>query len=74
MGGLGALKGLGKNLAIELFIEFNHDQLIMTFRNFLEQITAEEIPDFVKGYPLVFFTAALMSLAFMGFSGLFGVH
>ncbi|MCB4792370.1 MAG: RnfABCDGE type electron transport complex subunit A [Elusimicrobia bacterium] len=32
------------------------------------------VPRLIRGYPLIFFTAALMSLAFMGFTGLFGIH
>jgi len=31
---------------------------------------AADIPEFFKGTPIAFITAGLMSLAFMGFSGL----
>jgi electron transport complex protein RnfA len=47
---------------------------IILFTGIRMKLNLAPIPKFVKGYPLVFFTAALMSLAFMGFSGLFGVH
>ncbi|MCD6246767.1 RnfABCDGE type electron transport complex subunit A [candidate division WOR-3 bacterium] len=53
--------GLGYMLAIIM---------IASLRERMETIP---IPKYLKGYPLVFITAGLMSLAFLGFSGLFGV-
>lgn len=47
---------------------------IIIFTGLRTRLDVAPIPNFVKGYPIVFFTAALMSLAFMGFSGLFGIH
>ena len=47
---------------------------IILFSSLRERLKLAPVPDFIRGYPLVFFTAALMSLAFMGFSGLFGLH
>lgn len=47
---------------------------IILFASIRERLKFAPVVEFVRGYPLVFFTAALMSLAFMGFSGLFGLH
>lgn len=38
-----------------------------------ERIDTPKIPDALKGAPIAFITASLMSLAFLGFSGLFGL-
>ncbi len=38
-----------------------------------ERIDIAPVPKCLKGYPLAFLTAALMSLAFMGFANLFGL-
>ena len=47
---------------------------IILFSGIRERLSIAPIPKFIEGYPLVFFTAALMSLAFMGFGGLFGLQ
>lgn len=47
---------------------------IILFSSIRQRLSLAPIPKFIDGYPLIFFTAALMSLAFMGFSGLFGIH
>ena len=47
---------------------------IIIFAGIRQRLALAPIPKFIKGYPIVFFTAALMSLAFMGFNGLFGIH
>ncbi|MBN1622635.1 MAG: RnfABCDGE type electron transport complex subunit A [Endomicrobiales bacterium] len=47
---------------------------IILFTGLRMRLNLAPIPKFIAGYPLVFFTAALMSLAFMGFSGMFGIH
>ncbi|RKX72432.1 electron transport complex subunit RsxA [candidate division TA06 bacterium] len=46
---------------------------IVLISSLRERLETTPIPQFLKGYPLVFITAGLMSLAFLGFSGLFGV-
>ena len=50
--------GLGFTLAIVLFAGVR------------ERLEASDIPDFLKGMPIVLITAALLSIAFLGFSGL----
>lgn len=46
---------------------------IIIFASLRERIDIAPVPKSLKGYPLAFATAALMSLAFMGFAGLGGL-
>jgi len=46
---------------------------IIMFAAIRERIDIAPVPPSLKGYPLAFITAALMSLAFMGFAGLAGL-
>lgn len=43
---------------------------IVLFAGIRERLDAAEIPNAMKGYPIALISAALMSIAFMGFSGL----
>ncbi len=45
---------------------------IILFSSIRERLEIAPLPNAVKGYGIVFITAALMSLVFMGFIGLFG--
>jgi electron transport complex protein RnfA len=46
---------------------------IVMFAAIRERIALAPIPRSFKGYPITFITASLMSLAFLGFKGLFGL-
>ena len=46
---------------------------IVMFAAIRERIALAPIPKSFKGYPITFITASLMSLAFLGFKGLFGL-
>lgn len=46
---------------------------IMMLTAIRERVDIAPVPKFLKGHPIAFITAALMSLAFMGFGGLFGL-
>lgn len=46
---------------------------IILFANIRERILLAPVPKSLEGYPIAFFTASLMSLAFLGFKGLFGL-
>ncbi len=46
---------------------------IVLFATIRERVNLAPIPHLLKGYPISFFIAALMSLAFLGFKGLFGL-
>lgn len=54
----GTSAGLGFTLAIVLFAGVR------------ERLESSDIPEFLKGMPIVLITAALLSIAFLGFSGL----
>lgn len=54
----GATAGLGFTFAIVLFAGVR------------ERLESSNIPDFLKGMPITLITAGLLSIAFMGFSGL----
>jgi electron transport complex protein RnfA len=45
---------------------------IIFFSSIRERLELAPLPNAVKGYGIVFITAALMSLSFMGLIGLFG--
>ncbi len=47
---------------------------IILFASVRERLVLAPIPKFIEGYPVVLFTAAMMSIAFMGFTGLFGIR
>jgi electron transport complex protein RnfA len=46
---------------------------IILFAGIRERIDIAPIPKFLKGYPIIFITASIMSMAFLGFSHLFGL-
>jgi electron transport complex protein RnfA len=46
---------------------------IVMFSAVRERIELAPVPHYFKGYPIAFITASLMSLAFLGFSHLFGL-
>ena len=54
----GGSAGLGFTLAIVLFAGVR------------ERLETTDVPEFLKGMPIVLITAALLSIAFLGFSGL----
>jgi len=47
---------------------------IVVFASLRERLEHAPIPDSFKGYPISFILASLLSLAFMGFAGMFGLH
>ncbi|MBI5554241.1 MAG: RnfABCDGE type electron transport complex subunit A [Elusimicrobia bacterium] len=46
---------------------------IILFAGIRERMALAPVPKALQGYPIAFFTASLMSLAFLGFKGLFGL-
>ncbi len=46
---------------------------IVVFASMRERLENAPIPDSMKGYPIAFILAGLMSLSFMGFIGMFGL-
>jgi len=46
---------------------------IIVFAGIRERLSLAPVPKALEGYPIAFFMASLMSLAFLGFKGLFGL-
>lgn len=46
---------------------------ILLMSGIRERVALAPVPDSLKGFPIAFFIASLMSLAFLGFKGLFGL-
>jgi len=60
-----------KNLVYSLGVSSGYCMAILLFASVRERINNSPIPESFKGIPIAFITAALMSLAFLGFKGLF---
>jgi len=62
-----------QNLIYALGISLGYLLAIILFSGLRERIALSPIPKAFKGVPIAFLTASLMSLAFLGFKGLFGL-
>ena len=47
---------------------------IVLFASLRERVDKAPVPEAFKGYPIAFILAGLLSLAFMGFAGMFGIQ
>jgi len=56
-----------------LGVSFGYTLAIMLFTGIRVRVERAPIPEPLRGYPVAFFIASLMSLAFLGFKGLFGL-
>lgn len=56
-----------------LGVSFGYSLAIILFAYIRERMALAPIPKWFQGYPIAFITAALMSLAFLGFTGMFGL-
>ncbi len=56
-----------------LGVSLGYTVAIVLFAGIRERVALAPVPDALKGYPIAFFIASLMSLAFLGFKGLFGL-
>lgn len=61
------------NLVYSIGVAGGYALAIILFAGIRERISLAPIPHSFKGYPIAFITASLMSLAFLGFKGLFGL-
>ena len=52
---------------------FGFGLVLIVFASLREKIDLAPVPQSFKGYPIAFVAASLMALAFMGFSGMFGI-
>lgn len=56
-----------------LGVSFGYSLAIILFAYVRERMALAPIPKWFQGYPIAFITAALMSLAFLGFANMFGL-
>ena len=64
---------LSKSIIHGIGIAVGFTLAIILFAGLRERIMTAPIPRALQGYPIAFFLASLMSLAFLGFKGLFGI-
>jgi electron transport complex protein RnfA len=62
-----------QSMIYSLGVSFGYSLAIMLFAYIRERMALAPIPKWFQGYPIAFITAALMSLAFLGFTGMFGL-
>jgi len=60
-------------MVYSLGVSFGYSLAIVLFAYIRERMALAPIPKWFQGYPIAFITAALMSLAFLGFTGMFGL-
>jgi len=62
-----------ESMIYSLGVSAGYALAIILFAYIRERMAAAPIPRWFQGFPIAFITAALMSLAFLGFSGMFGL-
>ncbi|MCJ7646253.1 electron transport complex subunit RsxA [bacterium] len=62
-----------QTIIYSLGVSLGYTVAILIFTAIRMRLEIAPIPEPLKGYPTAFFLAALMSLAFLGFKGLFGL-
>lgn len=62
-----------QSMVYSLGVSCGYSLAIILFAFIRDRMALAPIPKWFQGYPIAFITAALMSLAFLGFSGLFGL-
>lgn len=65
--------GFGKSVVYTMGVGFGYFVAIVMFAAIREVVDHAPVPALFKGHPIAFITASLMSLAFLGFKGLFGL-
>lgn len=60
-----------QNVVYSLAVSLGYTLAILLFAGVRERVDTAPVPDNFKGMPIAFITASLMSLAFLGFKGLF---
>ncbi|MDI6732013.1 MAG: RnfABCDGE type electron transport complex subunit A [Candidatus Margulisbacteria bacterium] len=60
-------------MVYSLGVSCGYSLVIILFAYIRERMAIAPIPKWFQGYPIAFITAALMSLAFLGFTGMFGL-
>lgn len=65
--------GFLKSIIYTIGVAAGYTLSIVLFAGIRERIDMAPIPDILKGTPIIFITAGIMSLAFLGFTHLFGL-
>jgi electron transport complex protein RnfA len=65
--------GFIETILYALGVSLGYTLVIVLFSVMRERLAEAPIPKIFTGYPIAFITAALMALAFLGFSNLFGI-
>ncbi|MBI3813265.1 MAG: RnfABCDGE type electron transport complex subunit A [Nitrospinae bacterium] len=65
--------GFLNSLIYTISVAAGYTLSIILFAGIRERIEMAPIPDILKGSPIIFITAGIMSLAFLGFAHLFGL-
>ncbi|MBN2026785.1 MAG: electron transport complex subunit RsxA [Actinobacteria bacterium] len=65
--------GFGEAVVYTLGVAVGFSIVLIVFAAMRERLDLAPVPKFFRGIPIAFITAALFSLAFMGFSGMFGL-
>lgn len=63
-----------ETLIFALGVSLGYGVAIILFAGLREKLETAPIPRSFKGYPVAFITTSLMSLAFLGFCGMFGIY
>ena len=70
---IGASLSLGQALIYTLGVSIGFGFALITFAALRERLELSPVPRLFKGSPIAFITAGLLSLAYVGFSGWFGL-
>jgi len=62
-----------KSVIYTVGVGFGYTFAIIVFAGIRERISMAPVPKYFRGYPIAFITASFMSLAILGFKGLFGL-
>lgn len=65
---------LVESIVFAIGVSLGYMIAIVVFSAMRERLELAPIPDSMKGLPIAFILAGLMSLSFMGFMGMFGLH
>lgn len=65
--------GFLASIIYSIGVSAGYSLAIILFAYVRERMLLAPIPKWFEGYPIAFITAALMSLAFLGFTGMFGL-
>jgi electron transport complex protein RnfA len=65
--------GFVESVVYTLGVAVGFSMVLIIFAAIRERLDLAPVPKFFRGVPIAFITAALFSLAFMGFAGMFGL-